>query len=378
MVRADVVSPEYGSGSLGDVMPSALAAMGVEGWSNLLDLPSAASYVVLLVDGLGWNLLRRHGSEAPYLSSLAVHGRAITSGVPSTTATSLTSLGTGVPPGTHGVVGFTSRVPGTGRLLDALKWDSRVDPLQWQPHPTVFERAARAGVPVSVVSKRMFETSGLTRAGQRGASYRGADLLGEKISTTVSAAGVPGSLTYVYDADLDSTGHRHGCESWAWRYQLATVDGLVKTLRSALPSEAGLVIVADHGMVDIAMERRVDVDQETGLRRGVGLMGGEARFRHLYCESGAVGDVVARWRDRVGDSAIVLVRDDAIGRGWFGPVAPSVQPRLGDVIVASVGDMAVVASEQFRHETRLVGLHGSVSSDEMLVPLLVDPPHSRR
>lgn len=374
MAPADVVDPAYGSGSLGDVMGSALAAMRVAGWANTLDLPPATSYVVLLVDGLGWNLLRRHGSEAPYLSSLADHGRAITCGVPSTTATSLTSLGTGLPPGTHGVVGFTSRVPGTSRLLDALKWDSRVDPLEWQPHATVFERAARVGVPVSVVSKRMFETSGLTRAGQRGASYRGADLVGEKIATTVSAAAVPGSLTYVYDGELDSTGHRHGCGSWAWRYQLAMVDVLAETLRSALPGETALVIVADHGMVDIAMRCRVDVDQEPELRRGVSLMGGEARFRHLYCEAGVVGDVVGRWTDRVGDSAIVLARDDAIDRGWFGAVEPSVRPRLGDVVVASVGDLAVVSSKRFLHETRLVGLHGSVTADEMLVPLLVDPP----
>ena len=143
---SELVRPAYGSGSLGDVVPSALAALGVDGWSNILGLPAATSYVVLLVDGLGWNLLRRHRSEAPYLSSLADRGRAITSGVPSTTATSLTSLGTALPPGAHGVVGFTSRIPGTNRLLDALRWDARVDPMEWQPHPTAFERAAGVGV----------------------------------------------------------------------------------------------------------------------------------------------------------------------------------------------------------------------------------------
>ncbi|MDP9318766.1 MAG: alkaline phosphatase family protein [Actinomycetota bacterium] len=368
----DVVLPAYGSGSLVDVVPSALAALGVDGWSNVLALPAASSYVVLLVDGLGWNLLRRHRSEAPYLSSLTERGRAITSGVPSTTATSLTSIGTGLPPGTHGVVGFTSRVPGTNRLLDALRWDSRVDPREWQPHPTAFERAALAGVAVNVVSKRMFENSGLTRAGQRGATYLGADLVGEKISTTVRAASVPGSFTYVYDGELDTTGHRHGCESWSWKYQLAMVDGFARTLRSALPSEATLVVVADHGMVDIAMERRVDVDEEQDLRLGVSLIGGEARFRHLYCESGAVEDVVARWHDRLGESALVLARDPAIETGWFGAVEPAVRPRLGDVIVASVGDVAVMSSERFPHEATLVGLHGSVTADEMLVPLLVD------
>jgi type I phosphodiesterase/nucleotide pyrophosphatase len=346
--------------------------LGVDGWSNTLDLPIASSYVVLLVDGLGWNLLRRHRSVAPYLSGLADHGRTITSGVPSTTATSLTSLGTGLPPGAHGVVGFTSRIPGTNRLLDALRWDGRVDPLEWQPHATAFERAARAGVAVSVVSKRMFADSGLTRAGQRGAVYLGADLAGERVATTVRAARVSGSLTYVYDGDLDSTGHRHGCGSAAWRYQLATVDALAQTLRAALPAESALVVVADHGMVDVAMDRRVDIDLEPELRRGVSLMGGEARFRHLYCEPGVVDQVVSRWRDRLGSGAVVVTRDSGIDAGWFGVVDALVRPRLGDVLVASVGDVAVVSSERFGYEATLVGLHGSITAEEMLVPLLVD------
>jgi hypothetical protein len=270
------------------------------------------------------------------------------------------------------VVGFTSRVPGTNRLLDALRWDSRVDPLEWQPHPTVFERAARAGVAVSVVNKRMFEGSGLTTAGQRGAAYLGADLAGERIAATVRAAGVAGSLTYVYDGDLDSTGHRHGCESWAWRYQLAVVDGLAHTLRAALPADAALVVVADHGMVDVSLDRRVDVDAEPDLRAGVSLMGGEARFRHLYCDSASVDDVVSRWRGRLGDQVVVVTRESAIESGWFGPVDPAVRPRLGDVMVASVGDVAVVSSERFAHEAGLLGLHGSITADEMLVPLLCD------
>lgn len=368
----DVVVPAYGTGSLADVLPSALAALGLPAEPNVLELPAATSYVVLLVDGMGWNLLCAHPEFAPYLTSLVPTARSITAGVPSTTATSLTSLGTGLPPGRHGVVGFTSRIPGTGRLLDALHWDSRVDPLQWQPHATVFERAAAAGVPVSVVSKRMFEGSGLSRAGQRGARYVGADRRGERIAAAAGLATVPGSLTYVYDGDLDATGHRNGCRSAAWRYELGTVDSFVSALRSALPADAALVVVADHGMVDVAQDRRVDVVDEPALLAGVELLGGEARFRHLYCRRGAAGDVAARWQARLGDAAVVLTRDAAVAAGWFGALDPAVAPRLGDVLVASVGDVAVVSRERFPHEAVLQGLHGSLTADEMLVPLLVD------
>ncbi len=372
MTARDVVLPAYGSGSLSDVVPSALGALGVDGWSNVLSLPSASSYVVLLVDGMGWNLLRRHPVEAPYLSSLADRGRWITAGVPSTTATSLTGLGTGLPPGRHGVVGYTSRIPGTGRLLDALRWDTSVDPVQWQPHATAFERAAGAGVPVSVVSKRMFASSGLTRAGQRGADYVGADRLGERIAATAELSRRPGSLTYVYDGDLDATGHRNGCASAAWRYQLGVVDHFARMLRAALCDSAALAVVADHGMVDVPPGARVDVVDEPGLLEGVDLFGGEARFRHLYCQPTMVEAVAARWRSRLGEAAVVMTREEAAAAGWFGPVEPGVAPRLGDVMVASVGEVAVVSRERFPLEASLIGLHGSLTADEMLVPLLVD------
>jgi hypothetical protein len=125
-------------------------------------------------------------------------------------------------------------------------------------------------------------------------------------------------------------------------------------------------------MVDSPMEARVDVDEVDGMRDGVALLGGEARFRHLYCAAGAVDDVLATWREVLGDRATVLTREDAIARGWFGAVEPGVLPRLGDVMVACHDDAAVVSTRDFAYENTLVGLHGSLTSTEMLIPLLVD------
>jgi predicted AlkP superfamily pyrophosphatase or phosphodiesterase len=349
-----------------------MGALGAPGWSNPLGLPPATSYVVFLVDGLGWNLLQDFPQTAPYLWALAQQTDPITCGVPSTTATSLTSLGTGLPPGQHGIVGFTSRIPGTDKLLDALRWDADVDPIEWQPHETVFGRARAGGVNAIVVSRRVFEGSGLTVASQRGAEYIGADTPGERISAAVRAASQPSTLVYMYEGELDATGHRVGCRSWAWEHQLGVVDEFAQRLRAALPPEVALVVTADHGMVDVAPDRRIDVDAEVELLEGINLLGGEARLRHLYCEAGAVGDVVGRWRNRLEHQAIVLTRDEAIAGGWFGDVDGLVRPRLGDVVVASVGDIAVMSSQRFPHEAKLVGLHGSLTSDEMLIPLLVD------
>jgi hypothetical protein len=366
-------APAYGDRSLADVVPSVGRALGVDldGHPVGLELPPAPSYVVFLVDGMGAELLARHAEAAPYLSSLVAGGSTGTAGVPSTTATSLTSLGTGLVPGAHGLIGFTARIPGTDRLLNHLWWDKGVDPLEWQPHPTALGRLSRAGVHVTAVNKRDFDGSGLTLASQRGATYVGADRVGERIAATVSASAHHPSLTYVYDSDLDWTGHKFGVASTQWLQQLAMVDAEAEQMREALPASTRLLVVADHGMIDSPRDARLDVDQVDGMRDGVALLGGEARFRHLYCSARAVPDVVDTWREVLGDRATVLTRDDAIGRGWFGDVQPSVLPRLGDVMVACQGDTAVMSSRDFAYEDTLVGLHGSLTSTEMLIPILV-------
>lgn len=370
MTSETPVAPAYGSGSLSDLVPSVTAMLTGAVDGDPLRLPSAPRVVLLLIDGLGSRQLDRHADDAPYLCSLAQ--RRLTCGVPSTTATSLTSLGVGLTPGEHGVVGYTNRIPGTDRLLNALRWDASVDPEEWQPHPTALAAAARAGVATTVVNKRAFEGSGLTVASQRGAEFVPADSAGERLAEAARAAQEAPSLVYVYDADLDATGHREGCGSEAWRHQLATVDAFAQRLREVIPADAALIVTADHGMVDVAAAGRVDVDAEPDLMDGVALLGGEARFRHLYCRSGAVDAVVARWRARLGDQALVLTREDAIAAGWFGRVRRDVEPRLGDVVVACLGPVAVMSSERFPHEAKLVGLHGSLTPEEMYVPLLID------
>lgn len=365
------VEPDYGGRTLGDVLPAVATALGVDvGFhSTRLVLAPGPAYVVLLVDGLGHDLIAGHAEQAPYLHAL-LGDLPGTAGVPSTTATSLTSLGTALTPGQHGLVGFTSRIPGTDRLLNALQWDKRVDPLEWQPHPTAFDRLAQAGVETSVVSRREFAGSGLSVSGQRGAVHLGVDRVGERIATAVRAARMRPSLTYVYEGDLDWTGHRYGVDSEEWRAQLTSVDRDVQQLRDSLPADVRLLVTADHGMVDSSTDSRILVEDHPELRDGLVLLGGEARFRHLYCAPGATEDVRATWQEVLGARAEVLTRGQAVARGWFGSVDAAVGPRLGDVVVAATGDTAVISMTDFPYEARLIGLHGSLTPVEMRIPLL--------
>src|SRR5215470_7382032 len=331
--------PRYGESTLADLACSVLASLGVGAEPNPLQLPPADRACLLLVDGLGWELLREHPAAAPFLSELAVTARPLAAGFPATTATSLASLGTGRPPGQHGVLGYQVAVPGEGRLLNALRWDNRVDPLVWQPGSTIFERAARAGISAYRVAH-----SALRRSGR--------------------------ALAMVYHGELDATGHVFGSASDAWRYHLGHIDKLAEQLAGALPPGTALHVTADHGMVDVPPQDRIDADAVPALRAGVALIGGEPRARHVYARPGAARDVLAAWREILGHRAWVASRDQAIADGWFGPVDPLLAPRIGDVVAAPAGPSAVVATKAEPRESALVGMHGSLTPADQLVPLL--------
>ena len=359
--------PAYGRSSLSDLGPSLLAALGVPGETDVLGLAPYPRACVLLVDGLGWELLRANAANAPYLSSMA--GRPLAAGFPATTATSLASFGTGRPPGEHGMLGYQVAIPGAGRLINCLRWDDQVDPMTWQPVTTVFERAAAAGVATAHVSAGAYRRSGLTRAVHRGARYVPADSLGRLVAGAEQAIREGDrSLVTVYHSELDATGHACGSGSPAWRHHLAFVDLLAQRLVEVMPPDAALYITADHGMTDPA--ERIDVDAETGLRAGVALLGGEPRARHVYAVEGAAEDVLAAWRERLDGLAWVMAREEAAEAGLFGPVAAAMTARVGDVVAVPYADVAIVATQAEPAESSLIGMHGSLVPAEQLVPLL--------
>ncbi|MGE0781658.1 alkaline phosphatase family protein [Mycolicibacterium sp.] len=374
----DLPRPDPALPHLADVAPSVLAAMGVPGFPARLALPGdVRGACVLMIDGLGAELLDAHAADAPVLAGL--RGPVLQVGFPATTAAGLAAVGTGCRSGEHGMVGMTFRLPAVG-VVNALRWRphpwgedlrERATPEQVQPQATVFERAASAGMAVSVVSGAQFDGSGLTRAVLRGGRYVGVHALGD-LAATVRDAVAEGGFCYGYHADLDLVGHVHGPGSPAWRLQLRQVDTLVESIVEGLPPGALLVVVADHGMVSLDENAVVDLDSMTELSEGLDGIGGEVRARHLYVGEGALDDVVATWREILGDRAWVVARDEAIAAGWFGDrVADDVRWRIGDVVVAACGRAGVLRRSAEPIESSLVGQHGSHTDAEQRVPLLL-------
>ncbi len=377
-----LVAPRYGSASLSDLIPSILGALGVPGAHDRIGLPldGVRRVCVLLVDGLGSQLLRARADAAPFLAALPE--TVLTAGFPSTTATSLSSLGTGLTPGQHGIVGYLFAVPGHERLMTPLKWrlhgpGDKIDllkeivPEDFQPLDTALQRAAAANIAVTRVAPMYQAASGLSRASLRGGGFRPNFSMGDLVDGVTSAlAQGDRALVYAYHAELDMTGHVRGPQSDAWALELSQVDHMVAAIAARLTPDAALIVTADHGMVTV--DAPVDFDTNAHLHDGVDRVGGEPRARHVYTVDGAEADVAATWRAVLGNGYAVHTRAELVAAGWFGPdVTPTALPRIGNVMAVATGSGAITRSGVEPLQSALVGHHGSLTAAEMNIPLLV-------
>lgn len=360
--------------TIADFSRSLFATLKVEGLTNDLGLSANPKKreCLLLIDGLGMRQLAEYRDFAPHICAMTLERELVTS-FPSTTATSLASFGTGLLSGEHGMLGYTVRVPhsGTpGRLLNALKWDYRVDPITWQPKPTLFERADAAGISVRHIAAAKFAKSGLTEAVLRGAKYVGVHSFSSQIKETAKALDHDDSFAYVYLNDVDVAGHGYGVGSEQWIAALALVDDFVGHLIEKLPIGARLWLTADHGMLN-AGERLV-LGADNDLMLDVTLVGGEPRARHIYVREGTAEIVVQRWRDHLGARAKVFLKDEAIASGLFGDsVSETAYDRVGDVVAVALDDLVLIDPSRTEKESAIVAHHGGLSEAETVVPLYV-------
>ena len=374
----DLVRPGGPGPWVGQVLPGIAGVVGADlpGADEAratLGLPTSDRVCIVLVDGLGHANLAERAGHAPFLRGLLGGSTPLTTTFPSTTGTAMGSFGTGRRPGETGLLGYTVRDPGTGRLGTTVSWTDLPDPAVWQPHPSVPERMVAAGVAVTSVGPTRFAGSGLTRAALRGPVYRGADAPDDRVAAVADVLRRPG-VAYLYWGDVDKIGHQHGWESWQWGDALAGVDGSLAALARRLPRGTVVAVTADHGMVDRDPAERWDAGTDPVLTQDVELTAGEPRALHVHLRPGADPEAaLVRWRERLGDAALVVTRGQTVADGWFGPVVrPEMRPVVGDLVVAMRGRATVVDSRtQTPESMALVGVHGSLTPTEMMVPWLV-------
>ena len=362
---AGLIVPDYGGACVDAVVPAILSRRhGAPAW--LPPEAARAEQVVLLVlDGLGWDQLQERSDLAPTMRAMA--GGPITTVAPSTTATALTSLTTGAAPAGHGVVGYRVRVGGTD-VLNVLRWrtvdgqDARdlVPPEHFQAVEPF------AGTKPPVVTRAEFSESGFTRAHLAGARFCGWRVTSTLVATVGALLAERAPFVYAYYDGVDKVAHEFGLGS-LYDAELVATDRLVADVIDVLPPGAAVVVVADHGQVDVS-------DNVVPLRREVteltGLLSGEGRFRWLHARPGARERLVEAARRCHGGQAWVRTREEAVADGWFGgPLSDEFEGRLGDVVLAAREPVAFLDAADTGNIT-LRSRHGSLTPAEMLVPLL--------
>lgn len=360
---------ERPAASLADVLTSCLAS--ASGEPNPLGLPAARRIVVVLVDGLGAAALRERSGHARALMGALRDD--VLAPFPTTTAAGIGTLCTGAAPGAHGLTGYRVLDAAHDRVVNQLNgWDGLMAPETWQPLPTVFERCSERGVTAYAIGRSQFHRSGFTRALLRGARYVDAESIEDRFRAArrILAAGGD-SLSYLYVAELDKTAHAKGWRSAEWTDALERVDGELRSLERELRPGDGVLVTADHGILDVPAGSHVLYDEVPELVAAVRHRFGEPRCLQLALDPAAdrgPDELAAAWREHEGGRAWVTTREEAIAAGLFGPdVSDAARSRIGDVLVAAREPVAYY--EAGAEGRSMIGQHGSLTDEEREVPL---------
>ncbi|MGX5695344.1 alkaline phosphatase family protein [Agromyces soli] len=372
--------PDDTAPRLAGVLASSLAAVTGEApeASGSFELPRVRAAVVVLVDGLGAANLRARAGHSRFLAARMGKRDVIRTVFPSTTAAAIASFATGANPGEHGLVGYRVLEPERDALVNQLNgWDHGLLPAGWQRSATLFERAAARGIRTVAIGQPRYATSGYTEAVLRGVDYAPAARLADRFEEALRIISDPGeSLVYLYVPELDQLAHANGWESERWLAALESLDGEVAAFERRMPRDAGLLVTADHGVIDVPEHRHVHIDADPALVDGVRHVGGEPRCLSLWFEPDLAPAgrtrVTDAWRAAEAQRAWVLTRDEAIDAGLYGPaVADEVRGRIGDLVIAARSGIAYYDTrEANRAPERMIGQHGSMTDEETRVPLV--------
>lgn len=350
------------------VAPAILRALGVESASSKgLSLPASPRVCLALIDGMGYELLQARRGHIPFLRP-RLEQAPIKTCVPSTTAAAITTVMTGQLPGQTNMLGYEVVNPENGVRFNLINFkDSQTDPVLWQPNPSIFEFLNEHGISQISCGKPKFVGSGLTLAAQRGSNFQPCLKLEESVDATVGAMRAGTQFAYFYFDGVDHAAHGYGWGSEKCLSQLEAIDRALDSLARRLPKDTLLVIVADHGLVDV--KERLDVGTHPVLSRNVKTFAGEARALHVHFETGYAEEGTQIWRNELGERAQIFTREEM--PVLTGPLAnPSI---LGDITVFPAGELALIDTVgHSENACRMPGVHGGLSDTEMLVPFIVE------
>ncbi len=356
-------------GRLSDVLTSAAAA--TSGQSNVLQLGAVESGIVILVDGLGWHNLRAAGGHARFLNSLAEGSKATNTVLPSTTAAALTSLATGLQPNEHGIIGYRVLDTSSGADRNLLSgWTSFDESSGWRVGETVSDSRQRVGEATHFIGPAAYARSGFTNVIMPSATYVAADRIADRFKAVRELLRLGPTLAYLYVPELDQAAHAFGAASNRWLMLLEELDGLVREFAAGMPRGVGVILTADHGIVDVSGSAHLHLEQ-AGID-GVRQYGGDTRCGFMYLQDeSTTADARTRLSEFCGSAVTVVPPSELIAAGWMRPYADEVARLVPDLVLLANKDVAMYHREFSSGKSySMVGHHGSWSAAELQIPLL--------
>lgn len=360
-------SPPKSLGMLGDVLTSALKS--TLGETNPLGLASKNSVCLVLVDGLGLHNLKESAAHAGFLNSQP--NIPASCFYPSTTSVSIVSLATGKPPWETGFIGYQVFDRNASSRLNLLSgWSSQEQATLFQPLETLSQTATKAGVEFHVVAPMIYENSGFSAATMRSAAFHGHNEITSRFAKAQSLlAGKAKKIVYLYIPELDQTAHALGWKSDRWLHLLETVDSEVQKLKSAVPKSAGVILTADHGVIDIPKNNHIYLD-ELITAEELDYVGGDTRGLFVYLKNQTLASMYLEMlTESIGDRCYIVTPRDLIDAGYWKVGARDLL--LPEIIVLAKKEVALYHRDFAKPKSlEMIGHHGSISSAEMAIPLL--------
>ncbi|AGA35096.1 Alkaline phosphodiesterase I / Nucleotide pyrophosphatase [Thioalkalivibrio nitratireducens DSM 14787] len=332
--------------------------------------------VFWLIDGFALDYL----AHAPALR--ADLGLELESLFPSTTATAITSVLTGLSPAQHGLLGWRTYLPAgnatltvlPGRETDAAGRSVELSRqrLGERIRPRLLaDRLERATTFVSPAAIAYSAYNRLMSGTARVLAYERLEQLPALIGAHVRATARAPHYTYLYWSLLDHLGHEHGPASAEVRAHLGEIDTVYRALREALAGTDTLLLTStDHGMRPVS--RRLDLRTAGPARACLRHpLTGEPRAALAHVRSGRHRQFRRALQDHFGPRVEVVSMQDWIDADAFGPGAqhPELIARAGDYLLLPDDDSYLVDPTGDDPGPVFHGAHGGRSPAERRIPL---------
>lgn len=360
--------PPKDLGAIRHVFQSALES--VLGRANALELPAKKKILVVLIDGLGVDNLRQRSGHAPFLSQQLKQSKAISASFPATTSVNIGSFATGLKAGEHGLIGHQVWDRNHDERINLLVgWNERTDPLVWQPHQLVSERAFDLGVMANVIAAEEYRNTPFTKATMRKANFIAGDTIADRVERALEVlAEKQDSISYVYFPELDKYGHQNGWTSSGWAALLEEIDAALNLLSKKL-GQAGLLITADHGLVETTKDRQLILDEHLE-NLSLEFFGGDTRSSYLYFADPKDAKVAISRLEPISFAIGAHASAELVEAGWYGSMGKEARDRLPEVVLLAKSNYTLFHSKFSKQRAfNMISHHGSISESELKVPL---------